>query len=111
MDNEATSETHVEGRTVVTIETVERPPSERPVHDSINGIADWIIGPARRIRSGAAAIDELSWRLCAAGIPLLRVSVNVGTLHPQYIGAAITWWRDTGRTTRIMVKHEIRDLI
>src|SRR5215472_2131928 len=112
MDDEATSETLiVEGRTVVTAETVERPPSERPTYDSINGIADWMIGPARRIASGAAAIDEFSWRLCAAGLPLLRVSLHVGTLHPQYLGAAIIWWRDTGRTMRIMIKHEMRDLI
>src|SRR6516225_8406774 len=102
MDDEATSETLiVEGRTVVTAETVERPPSERPAHDSINGIADWMIGPARRITSGTAAIDEFSWRLYAAG----------RTLHPQYLGAAIIWWRDTGRTVRIMIKHEMRDLI
>ncbi len=47
----------------------------------------------------------------AAGLPLLRVSLHVGTLHPQYLGAAIIWWRDTGRTVRIMIKHEIRDLI
>jgi len=112
MDDEATSETPiVEGRTIVTAETVERPASERPAHDSINGIADWMIGSARRITSGAAAIDELSWRLYAAGLPLLRVSLHVGTLHPQYLGAAIIWWRDTGRTVRIMLKHEIRDLI
>ena len=59
MNDEATSETPiVEGRTVVTAETVERPPSERPTHDNINGIADWMIGPARRITSGVAAIDE-----------------------------------------------------
>src|SRR5262249_49330424 len=112
MDDEATSETLiVEGRTVVTAETVERPPSERPAHDSISGIADWMIGPARRITSGAAAIDEFSWRLYAAGLPLLRVSLHVGTLHPQYLGAAIIWWRDTGRTVRMMIKHEMRDLI
>jgi len=80
-------------------------------HDTINGIADWMIGSARRITSGAAAIDEFSWRLYAAGLPLLRVSLHVGTLHPQYLGAAIIWWRDTGRTVRIMIKHEIRDLI
>ncbi|MGA8693493.1 MAG: hypothetical protein WB689_06530 [Xanthobacteraceae bacterium] len=111
MDDEATSETPiVEGRTVVTAETVERPPSERPTHDSINGIADWMIGSARRITSGVAAIDEFSWRLYAAGLPLLRVSLHVGTVHPQYLGAAIIWWRDTGRTVRIMIKHEIRDL-
>ena len=112
MDDDATSETPiVEGRTVVTAETVERPPSERPARDSINSIADWMIGPARRITSGAAVIDEFSWRLYAAGLPLLRVSLHVGTLHPQYLGAAIIWWRDTGRTVRIMIKHEIRDLI
>src|SRR5215469_11009424 len=112
MDDEATSETLiVEGRTVVTAETVERPPSERPTYDSIDGIADWMIGRARRIASDAAAIDEFSWRLYAAGLPLLRVSLHVGTLHPQYLGAAIIWWRDTGRTVRLMIKHEMRDLI
>ena len=87
MDDEATSETPiVEGRTVVTAEIIERPPSERPAYDSINGIVDWMINSARRITSGAAAIDEFSWRLYAAGLPLLRVSLHVGTLHPQYLG-------------------------
>jgi len=110
MDDEATSETPiVEGRTVVTAETVERPLSERPACDSINGIADWMAlhrsaqpqhGPSpdathrppgvsppdnggaeilrmQRPASGAAAIDEFSWRLYAAGLPLLRVSLHV----------------------------------
>src|ERR1700740_2996263 len=89
MADEASSEPLiVEGRTVDTAETVERPPSKRPAHDSINGIADWTIGRARRITSGTAAIDEFSWRLYAAGLPLSRVSLHVGTLHPQYLGAA-----------------------
>jgi adenylate cyclase len=88
MGDEATSENPiVEGRTIVVAETVERPPAERPAHDSINAIADWIISSARRITSGTAAIDELSWRLYAAGLPLLRVSLHVGTLHPQYLGS------------------------
>jgi adenylate cyclase len=112
MGDEATSENPiVEGRTIIVAETVERPVTERPAHDSINAIADWMVGSARRIKSGTTAIDELSWRLYAAGLPLLRVSLHVGTLHPQYLGAAIIWWRDTGRTVRIMIKHEIRDLI
>jgi hypothetical protein len=39
MADETTSETLiVEGRTVVTAETVERPASERPAHDSIDGM-------------------------------------------------------------------------
>src|SRR5262249_56182431 len=110
MDDEATTEPLiVEGRRVAPAETVERPPAEGTAHDRISGIEDWMIGPARRITSGAAAIDEFSWRLYAAGLPLLRVSLHVGTLHPQYLGAAIIWWRDTGRTVRMMIKHEMRD--
>jgi hypothetical protein len=50
MDDEATSETPiVEGRTVVTAETVVRSPSERPGHDSINGVANWMIGRGQRL--------------------------------------------------------------
>ena len=29
-----------------------------------------------------------------------RSRTRRGTLHPQYLGAAIIWWRDTGRTVR-----------
>jgi adenylate cyclase len=112
MDVEATRETPiVEGRTVVTAEVFERPPASRPAPDSIDGVAAWLIGKARRIASGTEALDEFAWRLHAAGLPLLRVSLHVGTLHPQYLGAAIIWWRDTGRTQRIMIMHEIADLI
>jgi adenylate cyclase len=101
----------VEGRTIVTAETVERPVAERPVHDTIDSIATWLIGDARRIPSGTVAVDEYSWRLYAAGIPVLRVSIHVGTLHPQFLGAALIWWRDTGRTILVMIKHEIADMI
>src|ERR1700761_4410887 len=101
----------VEGRTVVTAETIERPPAERPTHDTVEGIGAWLLGAARRITSGLGAVDEYAWRLCAAGIPLLRVSIHVGTLHPQYLGAALIWWRDTGRSILVMIKHEIADLI
>jgi adenylate cyclase len=101
----------VEGRTIITAETVERPAAERPTHDSIASIAEWLIVDARRIASATAAVDEYAWRLCAAGIPLLRVSLHSGTLHPQFLGAAFVWWRDTGRTVRVMIKHEIANLI
>jgi len=112
MSDDATlSSPIVEGRTIVTAETVERPPAERPTHDSVDAIAEWLIGDARRIRSAAAAIDEFAWRLYAAGMPVLRVSLHAGTLHPQFLGATLIWWRDTGRTVRVMIKHEIADLI
>lgn len=101
----------VEGRTIVTSATVERPPSERPTHDTVDGIAEWLLGDARRIASPVNAVDEYAWRLYAAGIPVLRVSLHSGTLHPQFLGAAFVWFRDTGRTVQVLIKHEIADLI
>ena len=89
----------------------ERPLAERPTHDSLDAIAEWLIGPARRIAEPAHMIDEYGWRLHAAGIPVLRVTVHSGTLHPQFLGAAYVWWRSTGQTQEIMVMHEIADLI
>lgn len=101
----------VEGRTVITAEVVERPPAERPASDSVDAIADWLIGAARLIPTAARAIDEYAWRLTAAGIPLLRVSLHSGTLHPQFLGAAYVWWRTTARTEEIMVMHEVADMM
>ena len=90
-------------------ETVERPLAERPDIDTIDAIAEWLVGPARQMTSGAAAFDEFSWRMLAAGLPLLRVTMHGGTLHPLYLGATLTWWRSTGRTELRMVSHEVRE--
>jgi adenylate cyclase len=111
MSDDATDSPIVEGQTIITAEVVERPPAERPTRDSIDAIAEWLIGDARRIASAASVVDEYAWRLHAAGIPVLRVTLHSGTLHPQFLGAAFVWWRDTGRTVRVMIKHEIANLI
>jgi adenylate cyclase len=101
----------VEGRTAMTVAVVERPVAERPTHDTIDGIAEWLIGGARRIAEPAGAVDEYAWRLLAAGFPVLRVSLHGGTLHPQFLGAAFIWWRTTGQTQQILITHEIADLL
>jgi adenylate cyclase len=101
----------VEGQTVVTTEIVERPPTERPVQDSIDNIAQWLIGDARAIGTATRALDEYAWRLHAAGLPVLRVTFHTGTLHPQFLGAAYVWWRTTAQTQEIMIMHEVADLL
>lgn len=110
-DTQDRSTSVIEGRNVITTRVFERPLAERPTHDSLDAIAEWLIGPARRIAEPAHMIDEYGWRLHAAGIPVLRVTVHSGTLHPQFLGAAYVWWRSTGQTQEIMVMHEIADLI
>ena len=94
-----------------TVEVVERPPAERPARDSLDGVAEWLVGPARRIASGARAFDEFAWRMLATGLPLLRVTMHSPTLHPQYLGATFVWWRTTGQTVQTLIAHEVTDMI
>jgi len=92
-----------------TTEIFERPPAERPAHDGVDRIAAWLVGPARSIASGPQVFDEFAWRLLAAEIPLLRVTLHSRVLHPQYLGMTVQWWRTTAQTSLIMIGHEIAD--
>jgi len=96
---------------LITIETVQRPVSERPAHNTVEEIAKWLNSDARRNPSFTHIFDEFAWRLLAADIPVLRVSMHLGTLHPQFLGATYMWWRDTGQSQKIMIAHEVADLI
>ena len=111
MGETASSSLIVEGGNVIVTEVVERAVAERPGHDTIESILEWLIGGARQIDSFARTIDELSWRLVAAGMPLLRVNLRGGTLHPQFLGAVYVWWRTSAQTQEIMITHEVADLI
>ena len=101
----------VEGHNIIVTEVVERSVAERPLHDTIEKIIEWLTGDARRISSFARMVDELSWRLLAAGIPVLRVNLRGGTLHPQFLGSVYVWWRTSEQTQEIMITHEVADLI
>src|SRR6516165_1212473 len=89
---------------------IERAIAERPKHDTMDGIIDWLAGPAQHIPSVGDEFDEFAWRLVAAGIPLLRTTLELRTLHPQYLGATFVWWRTSGRTLLRFVTHEVQDL-
>ena len=111
MDEAVSSSLIVEGRNVIVTEVVERAIEERPGHDTVESIIQWLTGGARLNSSFARIIDELSWRLVAAGIPVLRVNLRGGTLHPQFLGSVYVWWRTSAQTQEIMITHEVADLI
>jgi adenylate cyclase len=96
---------------IVVREVVERPREARAATATIDDISEWLVGPARQIEAGVAAFDEFAWLLLAAGMPVLRVTLHVPTIHPQFLGTTITWWRDTGRTTQVLIMHEVADAI
>jgi adenylate cyclase len=101
---------NIDPRVFVTGDVVERPPAERPKHDTIDAIIDWLAGPAQHIPLLVREFDEYAWRMLAAGFPLLRATLHLHTLHPQYLGATFIWWRSTGRTVQTFVTHEVQEL-
>jgi adenylate cyclase len=98
-------------RYVLTRGVVERPVAERPTKDSFDAIAEWLVGAAREISSGLHVFDEFAWRMLATGLPLLRVTLHNGTLHPQFLGTTFIWWRTSGHSEQTLIAHEIADLI
>lgn len=102
--------TQLDPRYFPTGAVIERGIAERPKQDTIDAIIEWLAGPAQHISSLGEEFDEFAWRLVATGIPLLRTTLQLRTLHPQYLGANFVWWRTTGRTVLTFVTHEVQDL-
>src|SRR5215468_8044797 len=98
-------------RYVLTSGVVERPIAERPTNDSLDAIAEWLVGAACEIPSGLQVFDEFAWRMLATGLPLLRVTLHSLTLHPQFLGTTFAWWRTTGQTKQTLIAHEVAELI
>lgn len=93
------------------VEEIVRPPELRPSlgsgagHDELR----WLLEEGRGYVSLAALADALCWRLVAGGLPLARVTVNIGTLHPQLIGFGARWSAATGRTEELNLAHGLED--
>src|SRR5260370_20563107 len=94
-----------------TVEVVERPPAERPAHGSLDGVAEWLVGPARRIASGARAFDEFAWRMLATGLPLLRVTLHSTTLPTQFLAATSVWSPTTAKPVPPLIAHQLPPMI
>jgi len=90
-----------------TVEVFERRNDERPTAQTLSTIAEWLLGPARQIADGVPAFDEFAWRLLATGLPVMRVSLHVPVVHPQFFGTNVVWRRSTGQTTQTMITHEL----
>lgn len=85
----------------------ERAVDYRPPRGTVDDVASWLLGEARDERNALDGFDEFCWRLVGAGLPVARVLLNVETLHPQFLGYSLRWWRDQRRSEYMMIRHEI----
>ena len=72
----------------------------------IDSVRDWILSEGRLISSTAEFLEEYGAALNRVGIPLLRSTLHIRTLHPQVL--ATMWiWRRGERGSKIDREHGI----
>jgi adenylate cyclase len=74
-----------------------------PERTTLEEIEAWLLADAMAEDDLLALFESLCWRFVAAGFPLDRASLHVGTLHPQAIGFAWNWDRADGLCDEIRV--------
>ena len=85
-----------------------RGPVAAPAETTIDAIAAWLLGDAMREDDLLPLFELFVWRLVAAGLPLDRASLHVGTLHPQLVGFGWNWTRADGLCDELKVAEAAR---
>ncbi len=80
-------------------------PDRAPERTTVEEIEAWLFGEAMRLDDILPLFESLAWRLVAAGLPLDRASLHVGTLHPQLFGFAWNWSAIDGLCDEIKVSE------
>ena len=68
---------------------------------------DWLVNESQGLRFADDLLAELGRRLIADGLPLVRATLHVRTLHPQFMGATMIWRPELEKTELIFITREM----
>src|SRR6185312_14172849 len=90
------------------IEVLRRFPSliGRPIAEP--DLVAWLLEEGRRIARDIDFFDAFCWRVLGSGLPMSRITVSVGTLHPEIFGFGFRWRRDERACEVLRVGYGIR---
>jgi len=80
-----------------------RKPSGLPDRLGLEDVRAWLFEKALTAPNLLDLYQGFCWRLVAAGFPLDRSSLHIGTLHPQLFGYAWNWERASGYCQEVKV--------
>lgn len=80
-----------------------------PKAQTIDEVADWLLHEAAKIDDVVLMFEEFMWRCLAAGLPVNRATLHVGTLHPRIIGFSWVWSSVDGYCDEITASLESLD--
>ena len=76
---------------------------------SAQAVIDWVYTEGRRIEAIQAFVHQLAHVMNDHGATIDRLTLSVLTLHPQIIGIAEVWDRETDSTSHIRARHAVRE--
>ena len=80
-----------------------RGPAAAPAVVSFADIETWLLHEAAAEKDMLLFLESFVWRVVAAGGALARVSLHIGTLHPQLVGFAWNWNINDGLCDEVKV--------
>jgi len=90
---------------VTVIKRSARGPGCAPASTSHVDIEHWLLHDAGSEPELLLTYEAFLWHMVAAGLPLDRASLHIGTLHPQLLGFAWNWRRSDWLCDEVKVKH------
>jgi len=78
-----------------------------PRSQSGDPVAAWLLNEAKDMADTKAVIGDLCQRLVAAGFPLYRLFLSIGTLHPQVLAIGYQWRRGDTLPSETAREHGI----
>jgi adenylate cyclase len=67
-------------------------------------LENWLLEEAINETDMLSLTESLAWRMVEAGLPMVRATIHVGTLHPQLTGFGWSWSKFDGLCDEIVVK-------
>ncbi len=95
---------------VTLIRRADRGPEIAADASSIDQVQNWLLYDALKEDSILSLLEGLIWRIVSSGIPIDRVTLHVGTLHPQLLGFYWLWNSDDGLVDELKVDQAGYDL-
>jgi len=90
-------------RAVTLVRRSARGPAAAPAVVSFADIENWLLHEAAAEKDMLLFLESFLWRVVAAGGCIARVSLHIGTLHPQLIGFAWNWNINDGLCDEVKV--------
>lgn len=90
---------------VALVRRAERGPAAAPPAVTCDEIRAWLLGDAIGEEDLLPLFESLAWRMVAAGLPVDRVTIHVGTLHPELLGFYWYWRRSDGLVDELKVQQ------